>query len=326
VRLYLDDVYDYGSSRSILGTASTYIGYVSTLFVSWVHVLLLLTLASAGACVSDARRGISSTGAKVCRGIVAALCGVVWIMAVARFALVCRIQTIGSTLSYLRAAGDVNRIQLAIYVLLLVLGLLVVGWSVSIKMQAKSVQKPDKVGRMPPVHDVIVLKLTGARVQPSTYLLVCSVLFLLMAVYQLGVFAAYVNFGNAGQNKSWDQFLDALDVVFLYVPGFLILVLLFSLSRMRDGGLWSLPGVGYNVNQPVVVQQVAWTQPQMYAQYQQPPQPVNPGWNQQHFQQPRQTQPQPQPQPHEIHGAHVPTWHEMPQPAYRESMGPKTGA
>lgn len=154
MRMYLDSV-GYGSSaRSIINRASNYIGFVSVLTGTWTEVLLVATLVTVGVCISDTRRGVLNSSVKVFRIVTLVVGLVIWVLAIARFALVCRSQAL-SNLTALKTVRDVNRIQFSILVLLLVLAVLFWGWSVAIKVQAKNVQKPDPV-RYPSPRSTII--------------------------------------------------------------------------------------------------------------------------------------------------------------------------
>lgn len=145
----------------------------------------------------------------------------------------------------------------------------------------------------------------------------CGILLLLRTTYALGAFASVANLGNGRATRPFQSYLYVTGAIFLPLPLFVILVLLYVLGRKQDGGLWS-GGTAYQPHlqqQQYMGQASMYAQPQQVYQYQQPamatsPQqsayPVSP-------MSPQQMGPNLSPPPPQQPAV----WHEMPGPTYR---------
>lgn len=145
MRLYLDSHGYASASTRIVSRVSRYVGFVYVVAGTFTEILLFLTLVSICICVSESRRGIISSGVKVIRVVAFVISFIVGILAIARFALACRTETLTSGLSNYRSRTDINRLQFTISVFMVWLALVVSCWSVVIKSKARAVQQPDTV-------------------------------------------------------------------------------------------------------------------------------------------------------------------------------------
>lgn len=112
--------------------------------------------------------------------------------------------------------------------------------------------------------------------QITRYLIICCVLMLIKACYDVGYYADYVPLDDTvSARKSPEAYFAILDVIFNFWPAFITLIILFVLSTKKQDGVWT----SEKVTRPSAHEMPAQSMPWSY-DYDAENQAVPQGWHQ----------------------------------------------
>ena len=171
--------------------------------------------------------------------------------------------------------------------------------------------------------------------QPATFFVISSLLWLLSTTYGLAITAALTNLKDSRKDKEYPVYTGVLGSLLTLWPDLLSMLVLVVVSRKVDNGLWSSPGYAnqpshyapqpYMVPAPVqygyVQQQQPTYPPVQYIQSPhsphspQSPQPMHSNVSSQHGS-------SMSPPPHEMYSQTPQIRHEVGHGAYKDHTGP----